>query len=289
LIDIISSNPKTYISNAIYFVIFGSIMKTLEERITRAIWRYTAKDWLEMSRVDVVIVGAGPAGMTAAKYLADKGFKVVVFERRLSFGGGIGGGGMLLHKIVVDKNAVPILKDFNIRYSHDDEEDLYIVDASELMAKLAVGAIDSGAKIITGIHIEDVIYRDNPLRIEGVVIQWSAVIMASLHVDPLFVLSRAVVDATGHDAEVLQIIARKLPESKIMLAGEKSAYSELSENVVVEYTGKVLPGLYVAGMSVAALYGLPRMGPIFSSMLLSGRKVADIIAKDLATTSHDQH
>jgi thiazole biosynthesis enzyme len=264
-------------------------MKTLEERITRAIWRYTTKDWLEMSRVDVVIVGAGPAGMTAAKYLADKGFKVVVFERRLSFGGGIGGGGMLLHKIVVDKNAIPILKDFNIRYSHDDEEDLYIVDASELMAKLAVGAIDSGAKIITGIHIEDVIYRDNPLRIEGVVIQWSAVIMSGLHVDPLFVLSKAVVDATGHDAEVLQIIARKLPESKIMLAGEKSAYSELSENVVVEYTGKVLPGLYVAGMSVAALYGLPRMGPIFSSMLLSGRKVADIIAKDLATTSHDQH
>jgi len=264
-------------------------MKTLEERITRAIWRYTAKDWLEMSRVDVVIVGAGPAGMTAAKYLADKGFKVVVFERRLSFGGGIGGGGMLLHKIVVDKNAVPILKDFNIRYSHDDEEDLYIVDASELMAKLAVGTIDSGAKIITGIHIEDVIYRDAPLRIEGVVIQWSAVIMSGLHVDPLFVLSRAIVDATGHDAEVLQIIARKLPESKIMLAGEKSAYSELSENVVVEYTGRVLPGLYIAGMAVAALHGLPRMGPIFSSMLLSGRKVADIIAKDLATTSHDQH
>jgi len=67
-------------------------MKTLEERITKAIWKHTAKDWLEISRVDIVIVGAGPAGMTAAKYLADKGFKVVIFERRLGFGGGIGGG-----------------------------------------------------------------------------------------------------------------------------------------------------------------------------------------------------
>jgi len=259
-------------------------MRPLEERISRAIWRHTAKDWLDISSVDVVIVGAGPAGMTAAKYLADKGFKVIVFERRLSFGGGIGGGGMLLHKIVVDENAIPILKDFNIRYIYDDEENLYVIDASELMAKLAVGSINSGAKIINGIHVEDVIYRDNPFRVEGVVIQWSSVVMSGLHVDPLFVLSKAIVDATGHDAEVLQIVARKLPESKIVLVGEKSAYSELSENVVVEYTGKVIPGLYIAGMAVAALYGLPRMGPIFSSMLLSGKKVAEIIAKDLGST-----
>jgi thiazole biosynthesis enzyme len=256
-------------------------MRTLEERITRAIWKHTAREWLELSKVDVVVVGAGPAGMTAAKYLAGKGFKVVVFERRLGFGGGIGGGGMLLHKIVVDESAIPILNDFGIRYEYDEEENLYVLDASELMAKLAVGAINAGAKIINNIHIEDVIYRENPLRIEGVVIQWSAVIMSGLHVDPLFVSSRAVVDATGHDAEVLQIVARKLPESKIVLIGEKSAYSEHAEKVVDECTGKAMPGLYVAGMAVATLHGLPRMGPIFSSMLLSGKRVAEIIAKDL--------
>jgi len=152
------------------------------------------------------------------------------------------------------------------------------------MAKLAVDAINSGAKIINGIHIEDVVYRDNPLRIEGVVTQWSSVIMSGLHVDPLFILSKAVVDATGHDAEVLQIVARKLPELKIVLTGEKSAYSELSEKVV-EFTGRVLPGLYVAGMAVAALYGLPRMGPIFSSILLSGKRVAEIITNDLSSNT----
>ncbi|MEM4052283.1 MAG: FAD-dependent oxidoreductase, partial [Ignisphaera sp.] len=106
-------------------------MRPLEERISRAIWRQTSRDWLDISNVDVIIVGAGPAGMTAARYLADEGFKVVVFERRLSFGGGIGGGGMLLHKIVVDETAIPILKDFKIKHLYDDEEDLYVVDASE--------------------------------------------------------------------------------------------------------------------------------------------------------------
>ena len=50
---------------------------------------------------------------------------------------------------------------------------------------------------------------------------------------------------------------------------------------VIEKTGKVVPELYVAGMAAAALYGEPRMGPIFSSMLLSGKKIAEIVLKDI--------
>ena len=256
-------------------------LKSLEERITRAIIRNTMNDWLKLSNVDVVIVGAGPAGMTAAKYIAEKGYTVVVFERRLSFGGGIGGGGMLFHKVVVDESALPILRDFGVKFQRDEEENLIVVDAAELMAKLASKAIDAGAKIIHGVQVEDVIYRVNPIRIEGVVIQWSAVAIAGLHVDPLFVKSKAVVDATGHDAEVLKIVANKVPEAGIVLRGGRSAYAELAERVVVEKTGRVIPGLYVAGMAVATLYGLPRMGPIFSSMLLSGKKVAEVIVNDL--------
>ncbi len=253
--------------------------KPLEARITEAIVKATAEEWAQLSTVDVVIVGAGPAGMTAAKYLAEKGLRVVVFERRLSFGGGIGGGGMLFHRIVVDDKALPILEDFNIKYR--EYNGLYTVDAAELMAKLAVGAIDAGAKIIHGVQVDDVIIRTNPLRVVGVAIQWSAVIMSGLHVDPLFVYSRAVVDATGHDAEVLSVVSRKVPEAELVVPGEKSAYAEEAEKLVVEKTGKVIPGLYVAGMAVASLYNLPRMGPIFAGMLLSGKRVAEVIVNDL--------
>jgi len=257
-------------------------MEPLESRISKAIWESTSRDWLDIIDSDVVIVGAGPSGLTAASYLAKSGFKTTVIERRLSFGGGIGGGGMQLHKIVVDGRALKVLEDFKVRYSYLEKYDLYVLDSAELMAKLASVAIDSGAKLIHGLTVEDLIVREDPFRVEGVVVQWSSVLLAGLHVDPLFIHSKAVVDATGHDAEVLRILERKNPSLGIKVPGERSAYSELSELSVVERTGKVVEGLYVTGMAVAALNQLHRMGPIFSGMLLSGRKVAEEIIRDLS-------
>jgi len=39
--------------------------------------------------------------------------------------------------------------------------------------------------------------------------------------------------------------------------------------------------LYVTGMAANAVMGAPRMGPIFGGMLLSGKKVAELIAEKL--------
>ncbi len=254
-------------------------MSDLEARITSIIMRKAVEELTSMLSTDVVIVGAGPSGMTAAKYLAEKGLRVLILERRLCFGGGIGGGGMLFHKVVAAPEAEPILKDFGIRYEIIDG--MCVTDAAELMAKLATGALNAGAKIIHGVTVEDVVYRENPLRIAGVVIQWSAIHLAGLHVDPLMIMSKAVIDATGHDAEVLKIVAEKLPQLGIRIIGARPMYSELGERLVVEKSGRVVPGLYSTGMATAALYGLPRMGPIFSSMLLSGKKVAEAVLRDL--------
>jgi len=62
---------------------------SFEGKISKIILEYTMRDWIEnITSCDVVIVGAGPSGLTAARYLAKNGYRVVVFERRLSFGGG---------------------------------------------------------------------------------------------------------------------------------------------------------------------------------------------------------
>ena len=56
---------------------------------------------------------------------------------------------------------------------------------------------------------------------------------------------------------------------------------EESEAGVVSKTGEVYPGLYLAGMSVASVYHLPRMGPIFGGMIQSGKKAAEMIYERL--------
>jgi thiamine thiazole synthase len=125
------------------------------------------------------------------------------------------------------------------------------------------------------------IFRSSPLKIVGAVVQWTSVSMSGLHVDPLPIKSKAVIDCTGHDAEVLAVASRKIPELNIMVPGEKSMWVDLAEKLIVENTGEVCPGLYVAGMAVASLHQTPRMGPIFGGMLLSGKKVAELVIEKI--------
>ena len=251
-----------------------------ESEITRAIVKYALRDLDEYSKVDVLIVGAGPSGMTAAYYLAKAGLKTLVLERRFSFGGGIGGAANHLPRIVVEYPASEILSEVGVRlYEYGDG--LFVVDPAEMIAKLASRAIDAGAKFLLGVHVDDVVFRDNPPRVTGVAVIWSTVQMAGVHTDPIFLEAKAVVDATGHDAEVVAVASRKTPELGIKLYGEKSAYVDAAEDLVVKYTGKVVDGLYVTGIAVAVVHGLPRMGPIFGSMLLSGKRVAELIISDL--------
>ncbi|MEM2926896.1 MAG: sulfide-dependent adenosine diphosphate thiazole synthase [Candidatus Bathyarchaeia archaeon] len=256
------------------------LRKVEEDLITRIVLQKSLEDLIGLANTDVIVVGAGPSGLTAARYLGKGGLKVVVLERRLSFGGGIGGGGMLFHKIVVQSPAEEVLRDFGCRLE-EVGEGFFVVDAAEMMAKLATGAIDAGAKIMLGITVDDLVFRSPPPEIKGVVVQWTSVVMAGLHVDPLALRSKAVIDCTGHDAEVLSVASKKIPELQLGIPGEKAMWASMGEECVVEKTGEVCPGLFVAGMAVAALHGTPRMGPIFGGMLLSGRKVANLLIEKL--------
>jgi len=257
-----------------------SLAEVDEASITRAVLRESLEELAELVESDVIIVGAGPSGLTAARYLAEAGLKTLVLERRLSIGGGMGGGGMLLPRVVVEKPADRILREVGCRLK-PAEGNLYTVDVVELMVGLAHGALQAGARILLGITVEDVVFQGNPPAITGVVVQWSAVQVSGLHVDPLSLKARAIVDCTGHEAEVLSVASRKIPELNLTVPGEKSMSASTGERMVVEYTGEVAPGLYAAGMAVAAAFQTPRMGPIFGGMLLSGRKVANLIIKKL--------
>jgi thiamine thiazole synthase len=246
--------------------------------ISKAITERYIKDLLEAMELEVAIVGAGPAGMTAAYYLAKEKVKTAIFERKLSIGGGIWGGGMMFNKIVVQDEGKEILDAFGIT-STKYQAGYYVANAVELASTLCSLAIKAGARIFNLISVVDVVIRETD-RVSGLVLNWSPVSMANLHIDPLAIRSKLVIDATGHDCEICHLVTEKvggkLRTTTGKIAGEKSMWAEVAEKKVPENTKEVYPGLIVAGMAAAAVFGSPRMGPIFGGMLLSGKKAAQL-------------
>ncbi len=247
-----------------------------EQIISKAIIETYFKELLSNLDVDVAVAGAGPSGLICAYYLASAGRKVAIFERHLKVGGGMPAGGMMFNNIVIQEEAKSVMEEFGItlkKYA----EGLYTADAVETMSGISFKTVKAGVKIFNLVSVEDVVVRNN--RITGAVLNWSAVDIARLHVDPLGIRSKAVVDATGHDSEVCRLVEKRT--GGVRVAGEKSMWAEMGENALEENTKEVYPGLFVCGMAANAVAGSHRMGAIFGGMLLSGKKASALIIEKL--------
>ncbi|HTY91097.1 MAG TPA: sulfide-dependent adenosine diphosphate thiazole synthase [Methanocella sp.] len=254
-----------------------------EVTISKAIIEDFYRAFLEYTDIDAGIVGAGPSGLVCAAYLAQAGFRIAVFERKLSVGGGMWGGGMMFPRIVVQESALDILDDFGIRYKAY-APGYYLANSVEAVAKLAAGAVSSGAEIFNLMSVEDVMIREDD-AVAGLVVNWTAVEMAGLHVDPLSIKAKMVVDATGHDASVCRIVERKVAGAGFNegkgVVGEKSMWAEAGEKMLAATTREVYPGLVVTGMAANAVSGGHRMGPVFGGMLISGTMAAELVKHKL--------
>ncbi len=250
-------------------------------KVTECIVDRYFEEFSDNTEVDVAIAGAGPAGLVAGRYLAERGHQVVIFERKLSPGGGMWGGGMGYPVVVLQESSVEEIKKVGVEVE-DAGNGYYTADSINSVANLLSSTIEAGARVFNMVTVEDVLYEEK--RVNGVVINSSPIEMAGLHVDPITIRAEATIDATGHDAEVCNVVEEKAGEldtEKGKVVGEKSMWAEVGEKTVVENTQKVFPGLWTTGMCANAVMGAPRMGPIFGGMLLSGKKVAELIDDEI--------
>ena len=255
-----------------------------EADVTRAIFRAFHEHLEAVVESDVVVIGAGPAGLVCARDLAQAGHRVVLVEQMAHPGGGFWSGGYLMTRAAIAAPAQELLEALGVP-CEPRGEDLYIVEAPLACAKLIASTLEAGVRYLNLTRVVDLIVRGAPPRVEGVVVNWWPVEEAGhdiVHVDPVALESRVVVDATGHDAVAVGHLARRGLHQPV--PGNGPMWVSVSEEEVVARTGEVFPGLYVVGLAVAAAYGLPRMGPAFGSMLLSGARGAALIHQRLTAS-----
>ncbi len=245
-----------------------------ESDVTRAIVGGFLRQFEQYAESDVIIVGAGPSGLMAGRALSRSGLKVLIVERNNYLGGGFWIGGYLMNKITVRAPAQEVLDELGVPYEKAIEG-LYTADGPHACSKLIASTCDAGVKFANMTIFDDIVLREGN-RVAGVVINWTPISSLPREitcVDPIALECKVIIDATGHDA----CVCKKLEERGLMrTVGYGAMWVERSEDLVVEHTGEVHPGLIVSGMAVSTVYGLPRMGPTFGGMLLSGKKAAEV-------------
>lgn len=245
-----------------------------EKQITGAILDEFTESLRDCLETDVVIVGGGPSGLVAGKVLAEGGRKVLVIEANNYLGGGFWIGGFLMNTITVRDPGQRMLDDIGVPY-REKEPGLYVTSGPHACSKLVAAACDAGVRILNMAKVDDVVLREGN-RVGGVVVNWtpvSALPRAITCVDPIALESTVVIDATGHDAVVARCLERR---GLMKIEGYGAMWVSQSEDAVVEKTGEIHPGLIATGMAVSTVYGIPRMGPTFGAMLLSGEKAGRI-------------
>ncbi|MCK4967437.1 MAG: NAD(P)/FAD-dependent oxidoreductase, partial [Candidatus Aenigmarchaeota archaeon] len=184
-----------------------------------------------MEFCDVLIVGAGPSGSTVAKYVAKKGYKVIVVDSREKPGTPQQCSGLFSKNITeltnLKKNEIlKEIKGVNI-YSPSMQKfglltkktQAYVVDRTIFDARLANEAVCSGAKLITKMRLvnceKNIAYFSNKTKITY----------------------KIIIGADGPNSTVAKIHNYPKIEKKIL--GIINIYKKTSKNDFVElYLGK---------------------------------------------------
>lgn len=125
-----------------------------------------------MEKVDVLIVGAGPAGSSCGERIARKGFNVVIIDKRQSIGEPVQCAEyipkLFLKELEIEKdfisNEISTMKTFiNFEESHESQSPGYLIERRDFDRALALNAIRKDARLLIG--AKAVGYDDGKVRV----------------------------------------------------------------------------------------------------------------------------
>lgn len=160
-----------------------------------------------MKNYDVAVVGAGPVGSTFARYMAEKGFKVVILEKKAEIGVPLQCAG-LLGKSIKEVNILPdefIINPVNGAFLHSPKDTLlnvrkknpeaYVLDRIGYDKFLAKLAQESGAEILLKHRVNSFNSKNGILNIKN-----------NKNID---ISADLIVGADGHSSTISQFFNTK--------------------------------------------------------------------------------
>ncbi|KAF8947859.1 triosephosphate isomerase [Haplosporangium gracile] len=257
-----------------------------EADVSREMTRRYMTDMIDHAETDVVVIGAGSAGLSCAWELSkNPDIQVTVIEQSVSPGGGAWLGGQLFSAMIVRKPGHHFLAEVGVPFDDCNENYVVVKHAalftSTILSKLLMRP---NVKLFNALAAEDLIVKNG--RVAGVVTNWTLV---TLHhdtqscMDPNVIEAKVVVSSTGHDGPMGASGVKRLQKIGLVknVPGMIALDMNAAEDGIVANTREVVPGMVITGMEVAELDGVPRMGPTFGAMMLSGQKAAHCALKSL--------
>ena len=132
-----------------------------EVEITRAIANEFHDVLVDRAESDVIIIGAGPAGLTASRELSNMGYKVLVIEQNNYLGGGYWLGGYMMNPVTVREPH----KKFGTNWVFHTKVQMVCVDTGpHAVSKLIAGACDAGVKFLQLTKFDDLVQERKSCR-----------------------------------------------------------------------------------------------------------------------------
>ena len=163
LVSALPTDPEAYVSNKL--AMFDSMQFTpiRESTVSREMTQRYMSEMLDYAETDVVIVGAGSAGLSCAYELTKHpDIKVAILEQNVAPGGGCWLGGQLMSSMVVRKPADEFLDELEVPY--DDQGDYVVVKHAALFMSsvLRKALIAPNVKLFNAVAVEDLLVRQEP-------------------------------------------------------------------------------------------------------------------------------